>query len=318
VIAKDNPLVSDWETETPKDIRAGAIQDLVAGYKACISNLKNGNISHFKLGFRKKKNSYSIRIPSSAITKNKKLYIYKTYIKNGIKISKDKCLKNISIDHDCRLKNDNGKWYIYIPVKVKSEQIEPDDEICSLDPGVVNFQTIFSNERTIKIETRKENLKKIQNKLDELQSLRDKKLIKHRHYKRKTRKIYSNIKNCIDDMQFKTIKYLCSQYKTIIIPTFESQDIVVKMKSRKNKRDILSLNHYKFKERLKSHITNKKYNKVIVVTEEYTSKTCSSCGKINNVGLSRTLKCQNCNLIIDRDINGSRGIMIKTIKEYTT
>ena len=44
VTAKDNPLVKEWELETPKDIRAGAINDMVKAYKTAISNLKNNNI----------------------------------------------------------------------------------------------------------------------------------------------------------------------------------------------------------------------------------------------------------------------------------
>ena len=42
---------------------------------------------------------------------------------------------------------------------------------------------------------------------------------------------------------------------------------------------------------------------IIDCTEEYT-KTCTRCGIINNN--SEVFKCPNCNLEIDRDINGAR------------
>ena len=51
--------------------------------------------------------------------------------------------------------------------------------------------------------------------------------------------------------------------------------------------------------------------KVIICTEEYTSKTCTKWGTINNVGSSEIYKCKSCKLILDRDINGTRNILIK-------
>ena len=50
----------------------------------------------------------------------------------------------------------------------------------------------------------------------------------------------------------------------------------------------------------------------MIGTEEYTSKTCTNCLKINyNLGSDKTFKCPNCSLIIDRDVNGARNILLK-------
>ncbi len=38
VTIKNNNTINDWEKETPKDIRAGAIRDMVKGYNSAISN----------------------------------------------------------------------------------------------------------------------------------------------------------------------------------------------------------------------------------------------------------------------------------------
>ena len=53
-----------------------------------------------------------------------------------------------------------------------------------------------------------------------------------------------------------------------------------------------------------------------VCTEEYTSKTCSACGLLNNVGKSEIYNCFKCKTVIDRDINGARNIAIKRLSEY--
>ena len=55
---------------------------------------------------------------------------------------------------------------------------------------------------------------------------------------------------------------------------------------------------------------------MIVNTEEYTSKTCGVCGTINNVGSKEVFTCSKCNLVIDRDINGTRNIYIKSCVKW--
>ena len=69
---------------------------------------------------------------------------------------------------------------------------------------------------------------------------------------------------------------------------------------------------HSFKEKLlfKCNQYNKRF---ILVTEEYTSKTCTNCGDINDVKGNEIYKCFNCGIEIDRDINGSRNIFIKNI-----
>ena len=42
---QNNPLIKEWEKKIPKDIRNGAIRDLVKNYKVCFSNKKNKNVS---------------------------------------------------------------------------------------------------------------------------------------------------------------------------------------------------------------------------------------------------------------------------------
>ena len=60
-------------------------------------------------------------------------------------------------------------------------------------------------------------------------------------------------------------------------------------------------------------------NNFKIITEEYTSKTCTDCGKINkNLGGKEEFKCGKCGLEIDRDINTSRNICIKNIERNGT
>ena len=54
---------------------------------------------------------------------------------------------------------------------------------------------------------------------------------------------------------------------------------------------------------------------VKIVTEEFTSKCCSNCGILSDKYNYRLKICPNCDLKIDRDLNGSRNILIKNWKD---
>jgi len=103
---------------------------------------------------------------------------------------------------------------------------------------------------------------------------------------------------------------IVNNYKEIIIPPFETQEMV-KTLNNKVSRDLNNFKFYKFEEKLKSKC--KEYNiKLINYNEAYTSKTCGKCGNIDlNLGNKEIYQCKKCGLKIDRDINGARNIMLK-------
>ena len=84
---------------------------------------------------------------------------------------------------------------------------------------------------------------------------------------------------------------------------------------RKNDKYILNqLSHYEFKQHLlqKGEIYG---CKVQIVTEEYTSQTCTLCGEISKKYVERMKECTECKYKINRDINGSRNILLKSLVE---
>ena len=50
-----NEGIQEWELNTPKEIRAGSVNDVCKAYKTGFTNLRLGNIKHFRLGFRDRK-----------------------------------------------------------------------------------------------------------------------------------------------------------------------------------------------------------------------------------------------------------------------
>ena len=85
-----NENVQDWERKTPKDIRAGAVNKCCNAYIETKDKFKRGEIKHFEMKFKKKKNpNKCICISKSCINvKDNKIIIAPTFLGNeGFEIS---------------------------------------------------------------------------------------------------------------------------------------------------------------------------------------------------------------------------------------
>jgi transposase len=83
--------------------------------------------------------------------------------------------------------------------------------------------------------------------------------------------------------------------------------------SRQTKRMLCMYSFHSFMLKLR-YKCKQNEKKLYVVDESYTSKTCTLCGKINNVGGEEVYKCEGCGNEVDRDVNGSRNILIKNLR----
>ena len=51
----------------------------------------------------------------------------------------------------------------------------------------------------------------------------------------------------------------------------------------------------------------------------FTSKTCGICGNIwSKLGGKKVYSCEKCGLVCDRDINGARNVMIRSLRGLDT
>ncbi|MCD6490699.1 MAG: RNA-guided endonuclease InsQ/TnpB family protein [Candidatus Njordarchaeia archaeon] len=76
-------------------------------------------------------------------------------------------------------------------------------------------------------------------------------------------------------------------------------------RSKKHNRNISLHDWRKIVEVLKYKV------KVVEVDPKFTTKTCSRCGSLNTVVKNGTVKCLDCNLEIDRQLNASINIYLK-------
>lgn len=85
-------------------------------------------------------------------------------------------------------------------------------------------------------------------------------------------------------------------------------------KLRKNTKYLCSrLRIGMFRMKLRNKCKEKKIN-YKMVNEAYTSITCTKCGTINReLGSKETFNCNECKIIIDRDLNGARNIYLASL-----
>ena len=109
---------------------------------------------------------------------------------------------------------------------------------------------------------------------------------------------------------------MTSSYKNIVIGKWSTKSIIRKDDSvltSLTKRVAQNLSFYKFLQRLQYKCKIRE-NSLRIQDEWYTSKTCSMCGcKNENLGGSKIFNCNKCKITIDRDYNGARNIMLKSI-----
>ena len=296
--------------KTPVHTLNYAVKLACASYKSCLTNLKNGNIKHFNIRYIKS-NKSSLIMDIEKTVFNKKSFITSVL---GKEMKNNKNIEYI-INNDCKLHYNRNKDIFTLLVPKEIENIiknDNKDEYISIDLGLRTLMNCKTNKEYIQIgnniqTTIKKHLEK-QDKCSLIQNKKNKEKI--------LKRLREKLKNKVDDLQWKTINSLTSNYKNIIIGKWSTKDIIRKEDSilqRMNKRIIQSISYYKLLERLKfKSIINK--NNLIIKEEWYTSKTCTSCGnKKDDLGGNKIYSCVKCNLTTDRDYNGCRNILLSCI-----
>jgi putative transposase len=196
---------------------------------------------------------------------------------------------------------------------------ENQGRIVALDPGVRNFFTLFSENSFGWIGSG--DIGKIQRLcyyLDDLISRLTKAKSKTKQrLKKAANRMRLKIRNLIDELHHKTALFLVQNFDVILLPTFEVSQMTIhtsrKLRS-KSVRQMLNWVHYRFELFLKHKAAE--YNKIVLdLSEAYTSKTVSWTGEIlHNLG-GKKVVTGNDGFRLDRDLNGARGIFIKSVVE---
>jgi putative transposase len=297
----------DWVKSAPSHPKENAIFD---AWDAC----KQAKSVNGEPSFR------SCRQPSQSIKFHKVNFNGETWFPSLVKGLNFKSTERIQkTEFATQLVRDKKRWFACIPVieEVESKEL---DKVIALDPGVRTFLTGYDGDSFQ--EFGKADIGRIQRLCSHLDSLMSKASKSSRKQKRRmheaANRLRIRIRNLVDECHKQVANYLTSQYKVILLPTFETSQMVVKSKRKlhtKTARQMLTWGHYRFECHLKQ-VAKKRGVVVIDVNESYTSKTCTKCGyKHDKLGGSKTFKCPNCGHVHDRDWGGARNIMIRALRD---
>jgi putative transposase len=208
---------------------------------------------------------------------------------------------------------EDHRWFLITPQKRHIRTPETQRlPFVALDPGVRSFMSFYSPFAFGKIgDGDFQKIYRLCLGLDKLYSkMSQARSRKKRRYRLAAERQRWKIFDLIDDLHKKVAHFLVTRFDEIIIPSFESSQMVTKLRS-KTARSMLSFAHYRFRMFLKAKA--EEYScKLRVCSEAYTSKTCSYCGWVHNIGTKRRLKCQ-CGVNLDRDLNGARGFYLRAL-----
>ena len=286
----------EWTSFCPSHIRQYAIKDAHEAFKAQKAKTKKTG-QPFTMKFRCRKDNQIIKFSASDYQNG----LYPTKL-GELQLS-EQLPQNIC---DASLTLVNGQYHLNVPYKTIFYPADNQGEMVALDPGVRTFQTYYSPSSCGEIGAN--CIGRIYRLCQHLDNLMSRKLWKP------AARIRTKIKNLVSELHFQTCNFLTKNFSTILIPAFETSQMVSKKATRKIRtktaRAMMTCSHYQFRLRL----INKAFEngcEVKVVSEEYTSKTASWTGEIVNIGSRKVITSQG--VTVGRDYNGARGIFLKAL-----
>jgi putative transposase len=283
-----------------------ALRNLEQAFKNFFRRVKNGE----KPGFpkfkskHKDKDSYKISTGSVYITnitvKIPNIGIIKLKEHNYIP------LKNVKYN-SYTISKKAGHWFISVQCEEEiSDNSNLSNNVLGIDIGIKNLVTDSNGSFYDNVD-----YKKLDNKINKLQKERSRRKLgsKNRHKTvKKIQNVYYKKSNILKDNIHKITKSLVkTKPKAIVIEDLSTKNMLQNHKLSKSISDSM------FGEIKRQILYKSKWLgiEVVLVDRFYpSSKLCSCCGhKKDDLKLSdRIYKCDNCSLIIDRDLNAAINI----------
>lgn len=296
-----------WFAEIPAHTIYGAMQDAAKDYGLAVKKRLKGE--KCELPRCRAKFQRSFFILGNAITSNG-IYTRSLGLMRSSEPLPEKPM-------DSRIVFTAGKWWLRTPQKVQPLVADNQGRVCSIDPGVRSFATVFSPGHVAKVQHGGfARIVRLALSLDNLISrkTREKATQRKKRMQLAIDRARLRIRNLIDDLHYQTIGWLFRNFDTVIVPdsNFTSAACKVTRKIRsKTVRSLLGYAFARFRDRLK-HKALLLGKQCVVTCEAYTSKTHNITGEIiQNLGGRKSIASNG--IRIDRDINGALGIFLKAL-----
>lgn len=311
-----------------------ALKECIERFNICLNRYFKTK-RPFKFNYKSKKDIYqTINLETQMIS------AFRNGLFTSWKINGTTIFKNIKT-HD-KFKNYNiqdssityhtvlKKYILNLTYSIKSNPTT-NKTVAAIDQGIRTPFTIYSTNEVIKIGFgATDKIMKTCKEIDIIQSRMSKKTYyvkdsvgnktfytvtskRKRDLKKALHKKIQYVKDLRKELHNKSIRYLCDNYSTIILPPFKTQEMVGNLRTD-TARMMCTFAFYQFKTKLINKA--KEYNiNIVEKNEPFTSKTCGNCGNIKyDLGTAEIYNCKKCDLKMDRDINGARNILLRNIE----
>ncbi len=258
--------------------------------------------------FKSKRSKNSFTVPQNVKVKDRKLIIPKF---KGIKIIMEREIKG-KIGKATISKTPSGKYFVSILVEKEYNPVNKTNKSVGIDLGLKDF-LVLSTGSKIKngrfLKHYEHQLKLNQKSL----SRKTKGSNRYENQRLKVARIHEKISNSRMDLIHKVSLNLVRNYDQIFLEDLNVKGMV---KNHKLSKSISDVSWSKFIEVL-TYKANWNDKEVIKVDRFFpSSKTCNSCGWINNsLTLNeRTWTCK-CGLEVDRDLNAAKNILNEGLRK---
>ncbi len=310
LVSQDNYQNHDqWVTDLPYDARDYAIRELLQAFR---TNLKSGHA--FDMHYKSKKQSQSMEIRRRQYQTTRGSYHFIAQIKTTELLPE--------LQHDIKLHLDtNGSFYLLIPLDTLRNENQVPHRMIAIDPGVRTLMTGYTPEGYV-YHLGENDIGRLSRILYYKFKLQGQ--VKRHGRKNKNRirhalkRMSLKLKHLVDECHKKLVHWLYNNFDLIILPQLETIRLCQQRKSRRTKNLIRVWRHGSLMDRMK--YKNREYptTQLLIPTEEYTSKTCCRCGRLNEtLGKSKHFHCIGCGGEFDRDVNGAVNMLLKVLTEHT-
>jgi putative transposase len=260
----------------------------------------------------------------------------KTELKLGKLIS-----KLPPIAHDVIVtKRINGKWILNIPCAPKFIQRPITDQptaICGVDPGARTFLTVFDemNKEAYKLgdDAERRILKPI---VDEAKRLGDESSrtakqasrvelgarrrrnyeLERDHKSLAAQRIWRRVCDKVTGIHNAIVRHFAETYAFVALGNLSYGVVEQRDKGmpKQSKDDLYIWRLYQFKIKLLHRFSGLDQQEVVIQDEQYSSKTCGLCYNFKrDLGAVKRYLCDKCGYDVDRDVNGARNILERSL-----
>ncbi len=299
-----------WMYETSKCAPQEALRDLHTAFKNFYRGLKNGK----KIGFPKFKRrgvKDSFRLTGTIRFHERAIQLPRIGTIR-IKEKREKYYSGRLLSVTVRRRA--NRWFVSVTVEEDIPDPQPVRGVpVGVDLGVKTLATLsdgttFANPRALGRRLRK--LKQLHRSL----SRKEKGSKNHEKAKLRLAKMYLKVFNIRQDTLHKVTTYLAKSHGKVVI---ENLLVSGMMKNRRLARAIADVGFYEFRRQLKYKCQWYGSELVIVSRTFPSSKMCSQCGhRKKELSLSeREYHCEQCGLVIDRDLNAALNLVAVSLPE---